>query len=79
MRVPLGPERRGQVENLAHLGAVDTRPDGLVVQAWVVGDQLHLEPITAVFHDPVQVKQRRRTLDVQLVHLAVEPLGMVRR
>ncbi len=79
LRVPLGPERRGQVENLAHLGAVDTRPDGLVVQAWVVGDQLHLEPVTAVFHDPVQVKQRRRTLDVQLVHLAVEPLGMVRR
>jgi len=79
LRVPLGAERAQQVENLDHLSRPDTRPDGLVVQARVVGDALHLEPVTAVFHDAVQLKQRRRTLEVQLVHLAAEPLGMVRR
>ena len=75
----MGPERSQQVQNLEHLSRPDTRPDGLVVRARIAGDQLHLEPVTAVFHDPVQLKQRRRTLEVQLVHLAAEPLGMVRR
>jgi len=79
LRVPMGPERSQQVQNLEHLSRPDTRPDGLVVRARIAGDQLHLEPVTAVFHDPVQLKQRRRTLEVQLVHLAAEPLGMVRR
>jgi hypothetical protein len=77
--VPLKPENELLIENLAHLRMAESRPDGLIAWARVSGDALTLLPATAVFHDAVDFVQRRRTMSVQLVHLSVEPLGMVRR
>ena len=42
-------------------------------------DGLAIEPVAAVFHEPVRILQRRRATEVQLIHLTVEALGKVRR
>lgn len=77
--VPLKPENQMLVDNLQHLAVPESRPDGLIAWAQVSGERLALLPATAVFRESVDLKQRRRTLTVQQVHLSVESLGMVRR
>jgi len=77
--VPLRPERKLRVKCLDALGDPRHRPDALVATARLAGDALVLEPITAVFHEPVQLKVGRRTLSTHSVHLDLEDLTQVQR
>ena len=77
--VTLRAERKQRVRSMDHLGDPRHRPDGLVCRAHLAGDALSLEPLTAVFHEPVELTVGRRKLSTHLVHLDLEDLGRVQR
>ncbi|MEN0065029.1 MAG: hypothetical protein AAGA48_22995 [Myxococcota bacterium] len=75
--VPLRPEHDVLIDNLELCATPAWSPEGLIAEASLVGDQVVLSPLSAVFARPVSIG--RRVKSAHLVHLTVEPLKRAKR
>lgn len=75
LEVPLRPENNLLIDNLELLSKRPAlRPEALFGRLRVAGG-LRFEPMTAVYAAPIKVNSRRQSLEVNEVHLNLEPLG----
>lgn len=74
--VPIRPEHDVLIDNLELIGQGRWVPDGLVLEATLVGSSLSIRPLTAVYHEPVRLPRVGLT---HLVHLTIEPLARAKR